>query len=191
MNFSDEELMVMFSAGTTEAFDILYDRYKHRIYGFVLGCLQSPADSEEVVQDVFLRVARSGHTYQPTKPFKSWIFTIASNRIKSTAILRKTQQQKQRELKLLQFETGTSVSLEGNPERPVIVREELHNLFSHLDSDQRMMLILKEVEGWSTNSIAESMGMTPENVRIRVHRARKKLRAVSDFNDEGDHNELQ
>jgi len=83
MRFSDEELMVMYSSGVEAAFDMLYERYRHRIYRFAFTCTSSPADSEDLVQEVFTRVARAASHYQPTGRFRSWLFQIAANRIRS------------------------------------------------------------------------------------------------------------
>ncbi len=73
MRFSDEELMVMFAAGTAEALTMLYERYRHRIYRFAIGCLGSPADAEDTVQDVFLRVASCRGSLQTIGSFQSLV----------------------------------------------------------------------------------------------------------------------
>lgn len=65
MKVSDEELMVMFSAGTAAAFSMLYDRYRHRVYRFAVACLESAADAEDAVQEVFIRVARAATATSP------------------------------------------------------------------------------------------------------------------------------
>ena len=83
MQLSDEELMVMFSAGAIDAFTMLYERYRHRIYRFALNCLGVQADAEDVVQDVFVRVAGAADRYQPTARFRSWLFQISANRVET------------------------------------------------------------------------------------------------------------
>lgn len=77
MRIGDEELMTMFAAGVSEAFDMLYERYKHRIYRFAAASLRSMSCAEEVVQDVFMRLASAAPTYQPRGKFTAWLFTIA------------------------------------------------------------------------------------------------------------------
>ena len=176
MNFSDEELMVMFAAGTAEAFDMLYDRYKNRIYGFALTCLRSPQDAEDAVQDIFLRVARSALKYTPENKFKPWIFKITVNRIRTISSRESRQKEKIQQAKTLLFHSSHINHVSDQISRELVAWDQLEKLLVELPSDMRVMLLLKELEGMSIRTIADTMGISPENVRVRIHRARKKLR---------------
>jgi len=186
MKLSDEELMVMFAAGTTKAFDILYERYRDRIYGFAMTCLHSSHDAEDAVQDIFLRVARSAARYEPDNKFKAWIFMIAINRIRTIVSRESRQIEKMKQAKTLYFNLEQAKQSSEHISRQLIARDQLKQLLGTLPADMRAMLLLKELEGMNTRTIAEIMGVTQENVRVRIHRARKKLRNYLDMEVKGE-----
>ena len=78
---TDQELLAEISDRNTDAFAALYDRYGKRVFGLSARILNDAVKSEEVTQDVFMRVWRRGHTYMPDKgKFTTWLFRIAHNR---------------------------------------------------------------------------------------------------------------
>lgn len=175
MIFSDEDLMVMFAAGVKEAFDMLYERYRHRLYGFAMACLQNPSDAEDAVQDVFLSIARSAGRYEPRNRFHAWLFQIAANRIRSV-VSRKVIAQRS-------FESDASVTYEIESATPsadtiLMQRDGIRQILGRLSADQRMIFLLREVEGMSIAEIAHSLKMSSENVRVSLHRARKRITDV-------------
>ncbi|HPQ38827.1 MAG TPA: RNA polymerase sigma factor [bacterium] len=175
MRLSDDDLMAMFASGTGEAFDMLYDRYRHRIYGFALTCLHSEADAEDLVQDVFLRIARSAEHYEPRNRFKAWIFSIAANRIRALAAREGLLREKT--LEMHRMRAGGSFRPDASPtDRAVAARDILERFLGRLTPEQRMLLLLKEVEGMDGATIAETMGLSPSNVRVKIHRLRVMLR---------------
>ena len=173
MRFSDEELMVMYASGAREAFDILYERYRHRIYGFALTCLRNSADAEEIVQDVFLRVSSAAPRYRPEGRFKSWLFRIAANRIRTEIITRKRWGRAGEERTDERIDSSRS-----DPEEALVARDLVEKFFATIPETQRMVLVLKEVEGMSSPAVACALGLTDENVRVLLHRSRKRF---SDF----------
>lgn len=183
MQLSDDDLMVMFSAGTPEAFDMLYERYRHRIYGFAVAALHSTVDAEDIVQDVFLSVARSADRYRPQNRFKSWIFSIAANRIRAVSAREMAHREKTLVMQRLQQPAESRIRA---ADRAVSARDLLVRFLKTLPADQRMLLLLKELEGMDSRAIARAMGLTPANVRVRIHRLRKRLRETyqREFNRE-------
>lgn len=80
---TDEQLMQQLQQGQTGALDRLYARYSKSLYAFCHHILraQDPASAEDLVQDVFVRVIQSAHTFDPLKAsFRTWLFRIARNR---------------------------------------------------------------------------------------------------------------
>jgi len=170
MKFSDEELMVMYSSGVEEAFDMLYERYRHRIYRFALSCTFNPADSEDIVQDVFIRVTRSVSTYRPSGRFRSWLFQIAANRIRTHHSTRARQRNGAE-----RFRRELACSEDRGSEPGLTAGDSLCKALSAIPTRQRLALVLKEVEGMSCVEIAHGMNITHEHVRVLLHRARKNV----------------
>ncbi|MFC1852979.1 RNA polymerase sigma factor [candidate division CSSED10-310 bacterium] len=170
MRFNDEELMVLFASGTKEAFDMLYERHRHGLYRFARSCLKCSADAEDVVQDVFIRVSQAAARYHPRGRFKSWLYQIAVNRIRTRVALNK------RGLELQ--DSGPSAAqrpTSGSVEHSIILHDLLHKSMLLLSENQKMILFLKEVEGMKYEQIGRTLDLTPENVRVLIHRARKQI----------------
>ncbi|MBN1880502.1 sigma-70 family RNA polymerase sigma factor [bacterium] len=179
MRFSDEELMVMFAAGTTDAFTMLYERYRHRVFRFAVACLGSPADAEDAVQDVFLRVAGAADKYQPADRFRSWLFQISANRIRDIGRNRKRWDMRNHSSKPLP-DPGDR----GRFEQRLVACDTLQRLLAGLQPEDKILVLLKELEGLDGLSIAGIMGLTPEAVRVRLHRIRAVLKSAGAVNDQ-------
>jgi RNA polymerase sigma-70 factor (ECF subfamily) len=80
---TDEELMLEVKDGREEAFAILVERYTERILNFLFRIIGNKYDSEDLTQEVFLRLYKSRKKYSPTAKFSTYIFRIASNVVKS------------------------------------------------------------------------------------------------------------
>lgn len=168
MRFSDEELMVMYASGVEEAFDMLYERYRHRIYRFALSCILSATDAEDLVQEVFLRLARAASHYRPMGKFKSWIFQIAANRIRSFHGARARHREG---LAGIQAEVQTRPV--PAPDSGLIAGDLLRKALASLPSQQRLALVMMETEDMTCREIAHIMDTSHGNVRVLLHRARK------------------
>jgi RNA polymerase sigma-70 factor (ECF subfamily) len=75
----DAELMLAVQRGDTASFELLVRRYRGAVLNYVFRMVHSYTAAEDLSQDVFLRVYRSRHTYQPTAKFTTWLFRIATN----------------------------------------------------------------------------------------------------------------
>lgn len=181
MKLGDEELMAMFKAGVREALDMLYERYRGPIYGLAYQSMGNREDAEDVLQDVFFSVARSSHHYQNRGRFKSWLFEIAANRIRSFA----GRRNRIARIELPETSSpGSRIDTKTGIDEQIDDRNSIQKALELLNPDQRLILILKEVEGFKLREIAESMGISYENVRVKLHRARARLLAASDLKEE-------
>src|ERR1700683_1665410 len=74
---SDEQLMVAFSRGSTDAFNELFKRYKQPLFGFFRR--RVPAHAEELTQETFLALLRASSRYEPSALFRTYLYAIALN----------------------------------------------------------------------------------------------------------------
>jgi len=77
---SDEKLLIQAGKGDKEAFHRLYENTYRTVYSYILSIAKNPADSEEILQDTYMRVWTSAASYEPQGKPMAWIFTIARNR---------------------------------------------------------------------------------------------------------------
>lgn len=166
--------------GTT-AFRLLVERHEKLVFGRALRLVGDPADAEEVVQDVFLRVFRSIGRFRFEKPVVHWLQTIATNAARNFLRGRYRDQRKRSEL---------AESLRGavtTPEpRDVTRLAELQKALAELDPTTRVAVSLRFVEEHSDPEIAEHLGMRESAVKMRVRRGLVRLRETLGGNSGGD-----
>ena len=79
----DEDVMEQLQSGVVEAFDVIVHRYKDRLHNFLFRYTNNHEDCEDLVQETFLRVYRSRHSYERIAKLSTWMYTIALNLAKS------------------------------------------------------------------------------------------------------------
>jgi RNA polymerase sigma-70 factor (ECF subfamily) len=180
----DAELIRAINAGREDLFYELVKRYEKSLYNFGMRMCDNPSDAEDMVQDTFLNVFKylSGFRYE-TK-FKNWLYRVATS-----ACLKKKRRSKfapDRELSLDEFlpadESAVSVELPRWASQPLdqVLDEELGEVIRKalldLPKKYRLVAVLRDVEGFTTQETAEILDLTPTNIKVRLHRARLFLR---------------
>lgn len=182
---SDEILMAAYQAGNQQAFGELFDRYAGRIYGFVVRRLGDVSTAEDLYQEAFLRLHRAKDSYDPERPFRTWLFSIVHNLVTDT--LRNRKRSPTAESERVQF---TLAGDEGNmpqgaindqsPERLVAAREStraLSRVLSALPPDEATVLILARFEGLAYDEIGSVIGRSTAAAKQLAYRALKRVRA--------------
>ena len=177
--------------GDPQAFGMLVDRYQIRLLNFVNRTIGDRERSEDLVQEVFIRVFRHLHRFDQTKKFSTWIYTIASNlaknelrnRSRNPLVLFQTiKKHWQDEERPLQFEDSNSRPDDMYRKRHL--RELVEESVERLPEHHKQVFILRELEGKSYEEIAEAMDCPVGTVRSRIFRAReaidKKLKPLLD-----------
>lgn len=148
-------------AGDAEAFGELYKMFAPLVHGIVLA--RAPRDDvSDIVQEVFLSAYKNLHTLRNTTAVGAWLATIARNR----AIEFYRQSNPTEEL---------SEDLREK-DRPQTEAREILQSIRALPETYRETLVLRLVEGMTGQEIAERTGLTPESVRVNLHRGMKLLR---------------
>ena len=162
--------------GDHEAFSWIVDKYKDLVYTLCIRMLISEEDAEEAAQDVFVKVYRSINNFQGKSKFSTWIYRITYNQCIS--IIRKKVKMIDLvdELPEAEIDESSIDALEElkQKDRVLFVRQALEAL---AETDA-FILTLFYYEELSLEEICEVTGQTNNNVRIRLHRARKKMYVV-------------
>ena len=180
---TDEELIAEFQRDNVGAFDILVARYKDPLTNFVFRFVGDRDESNDIVQDTFVRVYRSKHSYKPVARFSTWIYTIATN-------LAKTQLRKR---KVRGWFGPTQKNQEDQPQQPEIIDEHartdelaetsiqdehIQNALDSLSSKYREVIVLRDVQELSYEEIAEITGLSLGTVKSRINRGRTQLQEM-------------
>jgi RNA polymerase sigma-70 factor (ECF subfamily) len=165
------------------ALGILFDRYADRIYRLALGILGDPASAEDVVQDTFLAVLDHRMQFEGRSSLATWIYRIATNA--SLSLLRKKTGQALPEEDPVSAEEGNYplpkefIVWRWTPDQLLVdaeLRHELDIAIQSLPESLRIVFLLRDVEGLSTEETAEAAGISAGAVKVRLHRARLALR---------------
>ena len=167
---SDEELLTAHIDSDSSAFPELIDRYKNDLLHFLMRFVGSRAAAEDVFQDSFLQIHISAETFDPTRRFKPWLFTIAANKGRDWH----RKHSKRTVLSLSQDVGGEGEGtrfvdlMESDQELPdAKVRDAVEQLPSHL----REILLLSYFQQMSYVQIAESLQIPLGTVKSRLHAA--------------------
>jgi RNA polymerase sigma-70 factor (ECF subfamily) len=165
---SDEELMMQYQAGSTVAFDTLYEKYRGDVYRFLLRQFDT-ATAEELYQDVWMKLIQARDRYQPTARFRTWLYTITHNHIKDHY----------RKHRVTAVADDNDCIDTRAPER--IAQDQqilavLHAGIRRLPDVQREAFLLKEESGLSLDEIAKVMGASKESTKSRLRYAAARLR---------------
>jgi RNA polymerase sigma-70 factor (ECF subfamily) len=181
----DYELVQAINAGETQRFEELVQRYEQKLYNFSLRMCRDVADAEDLVQETFLNVFRYLKDFRYETKFKNWLYRIAA----STCIKkrRKSKFAPDRELSLDEYSPNEEEARKADrvPEWALIpldklLNEELLEVLNQgilaLPEKYRVIVILRDLEGFSTAETAQILSISPANVKVRLHRARLYLR---------------
>lgn len=183
-NDEDLALITAINSGQVASFQTLVDKYSRRLYNFGLKMCKDVQDAEDLVQDTFLNVFRYLKGFRFETKFKNWLYRIAT----STCIKKKRRSKfaPEQELSLEEFTTGEPLAhTEGLPDwvaQPLdrILNHELGETLQEailkLPKKYRIVLVLRDLEGFSTNETANILNLSKANIKVRLHRARLFLR---------------
>jgi RNA polymerase sigma-70 factor (ECF subfamily) len=176
----DRELVRRAQKGDKAAFEELIRRHQHRVFAVAGGILKRRADVEDIAQQVFVKAYFSLKRFDQRAAFTTWLYKITVN--ECWDLLRK------KKVRPLVYESDLSEeqarqaisSAEQPGEGPDIserlaARQQVERLLAGLDERDRLMLILKEVEGFSIEEIAEVLELNANTVKVRLFRARRRV----------------
>lgn len=176
---SDDALATMAQAGDLPAFNTLVERYQRPVFGLCLRMLSSAPAAEDVAQETFLAAWRGLERYRGGS-FQAWILRIAGNRCRDE--LRKRKRRPTDSLDALRERQGEWVAPADSapsPERAALGAETLRAIQRGLETlpeDQRMAIILCDVQELAYDEIAQAMGTSIGTVKSRISRGRSRLR---------------
>lgn len=156
---------------------MLVDLYAKRIYNLAYRFSGTPQEAEDLVQDIFLKLYNSLEKYDFQKDFSAWFLTLARNHL----IDEYRHQRQEKSLRDNLDELTLSAAVTDGPENNYLSRESselIRQALSELSPDLRTVLILREIEGYGYEEIAEKLGVPLGTVKSRVNRARIQLAEV-------------
>jgi len=173
----DEELVLLSKNGDTDAFNRLVDRYERTVYNLCFRLLGDRSAAEDATQEAFLSAYRALPRFEGGS-FRAWLLRIAANQSRDE--LRRRRRRPASSLEsLLADPTRREPSTEDEAPRRAEQRAReraLQEMLKRLPFEQRLVVILIDVQGRSYEETAEVLGEAIGTVKSRLFRARRKLR---------------
>lgn len=176
----DRELVRKAQDGDKDAFEVLVTKHQGRVFAVAGGILRNREDVEDIAQQVFLKAYFSLKRFDQRSAFSTWLYKITVN--ECWDLLRK------KKVRPLVFESELSEEQAHLYQSTEQTSDFAPDVSSHLEAKQqvdqwldcleerdRAMLVLKEVQGFTVEEIAEIMGINGNTVKVRLFRARQRI----------------
>lgn len=186
-NLLDAELVKRVQAGDTAAFDLLVQKYQHKVVNLIGRFVSDQAECQDIAQDAFIKAFRAIDSFRGDSQFYTWLYRIAANTAKNHLASRS------RKSPAYAIDVDDAEHFEGesglkdytNPENMLLTEEIKATVFSAIEKlpdDLKSAITLREIDGLSYEEIAEVMDCPIGTVRSRIFRARdvidKELRPL-------------
>ncbi len=167
--------------GEHDAFGRLVERYRKQVFGLVYHLVRNANDVEDLAQEIFIKIFKGIGGYNFQSPFRSWVSRVAVNhcydylrRIRSSRVST-----------FAEFSEASQFMLEARPplhqnpgedfQQQMEVRDLALQLLSRAPEEDRGILVMKEIEGRPVEEIAAILDLKMATVKVRLHRARKRM----------------
>jgi RNA polymerase sigma-70 factor (ECF subfamily) len=183
----DKRLMAALAAGEAAALDRLMERWQQPVRRFIFRYVQNEADSDDLVQETFVRIFNHRTRYRPQSRFSTWLFTIAVNLCRNHA--EKWSRRRAESLDRPAADAGAGgashaigrehASSDSAPDDALVTGERaaaVRAAIAELPHDLRTAVLLFEYDGLSHAEIAAINATTPKAIETRLYRARRLLR---------------
>ncbi|GAA4816560.1 RNA polymerase sigma factor [Litoribaculum gwangyangense] len=177
MTINDQHYINLFIEGDTNAFAVLVNRYKDLVFTLTLRMLKNREEAEEVAQDTFIKAYKSLARFKGDSKFSTWIYKIAYNT--SLDRLKKTKKY-MNDVSIDEFTEHQVKTIDNAFEKLVNAEREqtIQDCMALLPSDDSFLLTLFYFGELSLEEISETIGLTPNNVKVKLFRSRKKLATI-------------
>jgi len=169
----EQKLMRQVQEGNEGSFEKIMTMYKNRIVNFIFRLTGDYEKAVELSQETFMRVYFKANKYKPIAPLSSWIYTIAAN-------LTKTELKKMRHYDYMPLEdvhnhVSSGIAVNDDHESSAMVKE-LKKRLNSLHPRYRIPIVLKDIEGFTQEEIAEMLKKPIGTIKARISRGRNCLK---------------
>ena len=173
---TDNALMLKVKSGDLDKLGLLYERYKKRLFGFFYNMNGNAALSEDLVQNVFVRMLKYKHTFTGEGSFAAWMFRTARN-VNYDHYKKYKKEAHQAELSSVEYKLEDESGLYTKMDKSDEVAQ-LGRAMRQLPPEKREVLILSKYKGIKFSEIGEILGCSEGAAKVKAHRALKDLRTI-------------
>lgn len=167
--------------GESQAFEPLVQKYQQRVFSLVYHVVRRRDETEDLAQEIFIKAFRAIRSYNFQSSFATWLSRIATNhcydylrheRASRVSFYWQMGENSQQELES---------TAESQPERDLnhedrtVLKDLVDKLLNRAPENDRKILVMKEMQDYTVEEIAEILNLKPTTVKVRLHRARKRM----------------
>ena len=174
---NDQIIINQIIEGDTSAFSVLVDRYKDLVFTLAMRMVKNREEAEEVSQDTFIKVYKSLNKFKGNSKFSTWIYRVAYNtcldrikRIKRDYNVVAIDEFTEHQIKTIDNALDKMEEQEH--------KDKIQQCLQLLPSDDSFLLTLYYFEEQSLEEISKVVGLTANNVKVKLYRSRKKLTSI-------------
>lgn len=175
-SFSDNFLMLKVRSGDTEKLGLLFERYNRILYNYFFRMTNCKTESEDLVQNVFVRMLKYSYTFEGKGKFSTWMYSIARNvyidhyrKSKRNGIIDEFAQPD---------ELPNGISNEEHSDRSEYQIALMKTAMDQLGDDKREILVLSRYQGLRYQEISEILDCSVSAVKVRAFRALNELKKI-------------
>jgi RNA polymerase sigma-70 factor, ECF subfamily len=167
-------------AGDEAAFREIVERYQSKVFSIIHGIVRQRNDVEDIAQQVFAKVYLSLRSFDFRSSLITWIYKITVNEcfdyLRKRKVRRLVYESDLSEDEVRRVEnTEPATDRQAPADSSLAQRDYVIKLLTRVSEEERMLLMLKEVEGYSVEELAERTGMNENTIKVKLFRARQKL----------------
>jgi len=176
----DQLLVERVQKGDKKAFDLLINKYQHRIISLVARYVSDQTEALDVAQEAFIKAYRAIDRFRGDSAFYTWLYRIAINTAKNWLVAKKRRPPANDidAADAEQYDMDSRLKEQGTPENELMreeIRRTVYDTIAELPDDLRTAIMLREMEGMSYEEIAVTMDCPIGTVRSRIFRAREAI----------------
>jgi RNA polymerase sigma factor (sigma-70 family) len=170
-NYTDSQLVdIIVAGGDFTLFELLYDRYIKKVYNKTIAIIGYTQDVDDVTQEIFIKIFLNLKYFKGESAFSTWVFSIAFHYI--IDYIRSKEKQTE---KTVDIEYIKTFAVENDDRIFAIEPNTLWELLNQLDSDSRMILLLKYQDEMPIKEIMKIFNIKEGAVKMRLSRAKEKV----------------
>jgi len=160
--------------GNVQAFSFLVEKYQKMVYTLALKLMKKPEEAEELAQDTFVKAFQKIDSYEGKSKFSTWLYTIAYNSCISELRKRRIEFKSLDDRQVTEDDEQKMVDYYRETKKED--QEKYLNLaLEKLPEDDQVLLTLYYYENQSMDEISVITGLTVSNIKVKIHRARKRM----------------
>lgn len=173
---TDNALMLKVRSGDLDKLGLLYERHKNRLFGFFYNMNNNASISEDLVQNVFVRILKYKHTFTGEGSFTAWMFKTARN-VNYDYYRKNKNENKQSELSSVEYKLHNEKDFGTTMDQKDEVAQ-LSWAMKQLPIEKREILVLSKYKEIKFSDIGEMLGCSEGAAKVKAHRALNDLRTI-------------